>query len=369
MTSEFFVGPAGVPPAPFQGWLNYCTTEGQNCTIDSKTFYKHTGACYATHCSATRDFCQQVGFDPKIGDVFKSHFQVAGDDALRLVHLEGKEAAAGFGIVASRLIRRGEVIARYNGEMRADYEHGREYQLQSVDAKEFRNLAGMINHSFPNALFLYHQHEYLQESVVVAMCDIMPDEKVCVDYGKGYENVRLGRHIEMRYCAAKAFVNRPHNWIEGCGSKEDEAKWRYLATNPSLVLELYLKGDWEAKELEQFLRSIPFFITDLPKNFETIRSWLLDGIDYLEGRPDLGQELCSYLCHACETRSCLGAVYAFKMLRELNPQNATVKQQLDPFIDGWELIFKSRLKGYSDASLDSALQKISKDIKRLQMSF
>ncbi|MBS0634101.1 MAG: SET domain-containing protein [Verrucomicrobia bacterium] len=334
-------------PALFEGIIQYRGRNGQDRTISGREFKDLTGADYVAASFPTRKFFEIMLVN---GDAYSHRYPAASDLKLRLVHLEGENAFVGLDVVAARVIKAGEVICHYNGQYVAADERGGDYQLGEVDAAKFRGLAAMINHSFPNAMFGCWDHAGFREWVILALDDIDVNERVSVNYGHDYNSVSLGKHAELRYEAAARFVKSSQLALDGLGELKNAQKWHYLATNPTLILELYFNGDWSWQEISLFLRDVAVCTIKLLDTFETIRDWLIEGIGALDAtfqsmkelKPAMYKEIIDYFRQVGRERSCVGAVYAFKLLAEGSFSWPQVKEKLDTYVSAWELVRKSR---------------------------
>ncbi len=353
----FYIHSCGVPPAPSQQTVAYRNSEGIDQRITAAKFYELTQACYVTTSFPSRRFAKTIpAFKGAVA--VSDKFLGATDEKLRLVHIDGENAFVGFGVVATRAISKGEFICRYNGRVVLGSERGGQYQLDDIDAGEFRGLGAMVNHSFPNSQFVAWQHGKVREWVVRALDDIAKGDSVCVDYGQNYESLTIGRHAELRFDAARAFVTSKyiHNDINGLELKNLH-KWRYLATNPAVLLELYFTEALSWANLDEFMGVIPLFV-ELPANFEAIRNWLKDGLGRLdkafsslrETNLELYSKIHSYFRDSCRNRSCLGALYALKMFGYSTSSSTITRciwqeavESLDGYIDAWQHIFSVRI--------------------------
>lgn len=348
----YYIHKAELPPM-YTGTIQYRDEKGIDQRIDAIKFFHLTHAKYITTSFPTYRFIATLG-DVDVADVMYSHrFPEATDENLRLVHVQGENAFVGMGVVAARVMKCGQAICHYTGQYVAQNQRGAEYQLGDINAAHYRGLGAMVNHSFPNSKFGIWNHGGFEECVVVAIDDIKEGEIVAANYGTTYQSVSLGRHAELRYEAAKAFVASANIEQEGLGELIHSEKWHYLACNPALVLELYFNRDWKVAEIEKFLSAIAVCIS-LPKAFEAVRQWLLIGLgqfdELAELKPQLYNEIAEYFKQACRTKSSVGAVYALRMLAGYVPgKNLTreswneVRARIEPYIDAWELIVSKRI--------------------------
>lgn len=343
---------------PFGGTIQYRDPKGVDQRIDGIKFFHLTNAQYISASHPTYRFITSLD-DVEVPDKMYSHrFPEATDENLRLVHMQGKYAFVGMGVVAARVIKCGQAICHYTGQYVAENQRGAEYQLGCVNAAYFRGLGAMVNHSFPNAKFGCWDHAGFKEWVVIALEDIKEGEIVSVDYGSSYQSVSLGRHAELRYESAKSFVSSANVEQEAVAELKNPEKWHYLACNPALLLELYFNGDWNVQEMKKFLSAIAVCI-ELPKAFEAVRQWLMLALEHhdeslqvlRELKPNLYNEIAEYFKQACLLRSSIGAVYAFRMLaaylpeKNITPQSwHEAQENITPYIDAWELIVNQRIK-------------------------
>lgn len=335
--APYYIHEAEVP-APYVGSIQYRNVKGQNQLIDGRKFFDLTGATYITHSFPVYRYLSQVEVD---GALYSHRYPEATDCNLRLVHMEGENAFVGLGVVAAKVIECAKAICHYKGQYVPNGQRGPEYKLGEVDAKYYRGLGAMVNHSFPNAKFGFWLHGDFSEHVIVAIEDIPEGEQVCVHYGSKYESVCLGKHAELRYDAARKFVRRDLvDW------KQDSDKWRYLACNPSVVLELYWAGDWSWKSINEFLKKDEIF-EDLGKLYHDLRNWLTSAIgssdealqELRELQPDLYKDIGLFFRQAGRIKSCLGAIYAMKKMAEYMKQEPITKQtwngmrqKLEPYL-------------------------------------
>lgn len=352
----YYIHRSEVPPH-YTGTIQYRDPTGCDQRIDAVKFFHLTGAKYSTTSFPTYRFIASLG-DVEVDDVMYSHrFPEASDENLRLVHLQGENAFVGMGVVAARVIKCGQAICHYTGQYVADTQRGAEYQLGFVNAAHFRGLGAMVNHSFPNAKFGCWDHAGFKEWVVVAIDDIKEGEVVSADYGSSYQSVSLGMHAELRYDAAKAFINSANIEQEGLTELKNPEKWHYLACNPALLLELYFNGDWKLEEMKKFLSAVAVCV-QLPKAFDAMRQWLLLSFEHLdeplqalhELKPDLYKEIADYFKQACRSKSSIGAVYALRMLAGYLPDMRFTAEswseacaKITPYVDAWELIVYKRI--------------------------
>jgi len=268
--APFYRPTLDVPPPPFTGRLHYRTKEGVDKMISAKEFFEITGACYASYTFPDRHF---INTHPNKWVALKEHTSLyvphPTDDNLRLVHIEGENAFVNLGLVARVALKRGQPICHYHGCMGVDEQKESDYQLDNVDAKEFRSYGAMVNHGFPNAALSRHSHQGVDELSVATLDAIQQDEVICVDYGRDYPKVAIGRHAEFRYEAAKKFVRHNPSIDKSFNDASKKAKWQYLAANPSVILDLYLRGDWSRAHIEQFLDDVVSRFT-VPKYLEWV---------------------------------------------------------------------------------------------------
>ncbi|MCE5294091.1 MAG: hypothetical protein LLF94_05700, partial [Chlamydiales bacterium] len=354
------------PPPLFTGTIQYRDPEGVDMRISAMKFSELTGAqCIEASFPSLPFRITVLELNKKL---YSYKFPRATDENLRLVHIGGENAFIGLGVVAARVIKCGEVICHYKGMYVTEDQFGADYQLGEIDGEKYRSLGAMINHSFPNAGFFCWDHAGFKEWVVIALNDININESVCADYGHGYEKLTLGKHAELRYQEAALFVKSSKLLTDGLGELKNPQKWHYLATNPSLLLELYFNGDWPWKEIRSFLQDILVCTIELPQAFEPIREWLFIGFDKLdpvfqslkERKPQAYKEIAAFFRETCRSRSTLGGVYALMLLSKTPlPLESwpKIKEELDPYITAWELLHANRVKDDQTFNDDTPLHK------------
>ncbi|MCE5295164.1 MAG: SET domain-containing protein-lysine N-methyltransferase [Chlamydiales bacterium] len=351
--SVYYTHSAEIPPA-YPGTIKYRDHQLNNKYILAATFEELTGSKYITSSFPTPLYMKESPLNPDKTH-YLSIYSGVSDTNLRLVHILGENAFVGLGVVAARVIKCGEVICHYTGQYVADSQRGSDYQLGPIDAQKFRGLGALINHSFPNAQFDRVCHDIVPEWIIRAIDTIAEGEEITVNYGHGYEKLTLGKHAELRYEAAAKFVKM--TTIDQQGTLLHAEKWHYLATNPSVLLELYFNGDWSHDNILLFLGSMSVSDISLPKSFSTLSDLLLHGFKdshntlqtIKELEPKVYKEIADYFREASRSRSSSGAVYALRMFSTYMPAYThpawpELKAKLDPFIDAWEFINNNRIK-------------------------
>ena len=118
---------------------------------------------------------------------------------------------AGYEVRTQDPISEGEVLCVYAGEQGCSSTLSADdrYIMVRTTGRSVRNIASMVNHSFPNALFLpiYDKFGVSQAEVLVAS-DIEAGGVICYDYGTDYG---VEGFIEFRQGALEAFIKKIGN--------------------------------------------------------------------------------------------------------------------------------------------------------------
>ena len=363
-----------IPPAPFQGMINYRDEKGNDCQITAAEYFAKTKAAYCEYPFMTEGYkeiapqakqpqqlptnvtsqdaanerrLRRLSLVAIVGD---NNFEgspdvtlqgIPNDNKLRLAHVTGEHAFVGFGILASCDIKKGERIAIYSGVFEGIGEHRGgpyTYLWGHNNAQRYRSLAGSLNHSFPNV----GSYSYVENSMKItefyAYEDIHKDDQVCIDYHRIYE--KLGRHAELRYAELKEFVqshdsttidfsNRSESRIQNCTLD----KWQYILSNPSNLLLLYLDGVLTGVQVNHLLANTKhtqfYFIHHIHNytNRDALRydRMLQDGISGLDAKfavlrnenPALLATIREFFYEKIRDASAIGALFAFAQLGSL----------------------------------------------------
>lgn len=370
------------PPAPYQGTIPYRDRDGHARVIDAKIFFELTKSIFVTRSFPSARFAPTVPQAEEAVVLISRFIGLPLEEKLRLVHLKPPFEQVGMGVTALKAIRAGEIITPYHGQLIVDEESDSKYCLGDTDAKEFRNLAAMINHSFPNATIAKEEHFGVTEWVIKALDDIAEDDDVCISYGDTYICITLGKHVELRMKAAQEFVQKFSiltDYDEETDIVANTHKWYYLATNMATVLELYFGGFFSWEKLEAFSTNIGIHYK-LQRIYHSSYKWLHDALSVLhaplqatrELDPKLYREIHAYFSHACTFRTALGATYALKMFAahyNNMPMTRThwteIKATIDPYIDAWDRILTTDITSKTPLNkknpVDRALSVIWRD--------
>ncbi len=144
------------------------------------------------------------------------------------VQVANKPRGTFCGLFAKDLIKKGDIIAEYTGEMiteearenleNVDY---LEADFPAIDSRVFRSAASMANDGFPNSSALPVGFSYLdvqgvdgisQRRFLVALEDIQPGEQITQNYGSQHPLKNTYSRFEFRLDAIREFFKEKDAW-------------------------------------------------------------------------------------------------------------------------------------------------------------
>lgn len=177
------------------------------------------------------------------------------------------------GAVAAKLIKKGEPIGLYTGEVTLSQPDDVEYYFSPIDGKYYRGVLAMSNDGFPNsdALFIRPLKGLEEQALMFATEDIQPGEEIVWNYGSGH-HVKWKGHEEPRrqdlldyfrlhsfeeiFESTKLLLNDriPQNKIWDC--YDQFIKLQYILKTPSSFIGLIEEKIIDNSKIETLLRMI-----------------------------------------------------------------------------------------------------------------
>lgn len=225
------------------------------------------------------------------------------------------------GAVATKLIKKGEPIGLYTGEVTLSQPDDVEYYFSPIDGKYYRGVLAMSNDGFPNsdALFIRPLMGLEEQALMFATEDIQPGEEIVWNYGSGH-HVKWKGHEEPRlqdlldyfrlHSFAEIIENTqlllndqvPQNKIWDC--YDQFIKLQYILKTPSSFIVLIEEKIIDTSKIKNLFR----MILSLPSFHETtivyqlyvfsILVCLLDKIKENHPNPNLTNEILSIIKEA-----------------------------------------------------------------------
>lgn len=162
----------------------------------------------------------------------------------------------GLGIFAKEDVVAGQVLGEYFGKIVDDENsvQDKEYLLNDVDGRYYRNEVAQINDGFCNTIILtlYDERGLFNRYILVAIDSIKAGEQFCWNYGFGH-GVKEGPYMELRPKEIREFIKEhAMDYLVECHNKTlakkaslEEfglaEKFAYLLDSPSVLFSLALE--------------------------------------------------------------------------------------------------------------------------------